>query len=329
MLQSSGSSSTSPKNRTVVRSRTTIRLTKAALQTAFAVSDPLGVHLAEQLFIRPRRHERPAREREVLASARPFAIDAVLRSPRWSNSPTRRLAAWRWGFGPSVLLVHGWEGRGSQLAAFVAPLVEAGLSVVAFDAVGHGDSPEHRMYLTDFADCVAAAAEAAASSGPLHGIIAHSFGAAAVLLAHARAGTSAPRNVVVSPNVVVTDAVQRFSAFLGLDDADRTALERRITAHTGVSLDELSLDRLAGPRSDGLLVLHDRTDREVAFRQGERLAAAWPNAQLVATDGLGHRRILRDADVVARAVRFVRHGLPAPASDLVREVDRWLDGGAR
>jgi hypothetical protein len=39
--------------------------------------------------------------------------------------------------------------------------------------------------------------------------------------------------------------------------------------------------------------------------------------------------VLRDADVIARAVAFVRHGMPIPASDLVREVDRWLDGGSR
>ena len=60
-----------------------------------------------------------------------------------------------------------------------------------------------------------------------------------------------------------------------------------------------------------------------------RVTAAWPNAQLVETEGLGHRRVLRDADVIARAVAFVRHGLPAPTSDLVREVDRALDRGPR
>ncbi len=314
--------SSAPKNRTVVRSRTTIRLARAALQAAFAMSDELGTSLAERMFITPRRHARPARETAVLASAREFTVDIALRSPRWQGA-TRTVAAWRWGFGPTVLLVHGWEGRGSQLGAFVGPLVEAGCTVVAFDAFGHGDSPDHRLYLTDFADCVAGVA---ATVGPLHGIVAHSFGAAAVLLAHARGGVEAPRNVLVSPNVLVADAVARFASYLGLDDLDRGALERRIAEHTGLTVDALAVERLAAPRDAGLLVVHDRDDREVPFRQGERLAAAWPNAQLHATDGLGHRRVLRDADVIARTVAFVRHGLPVPASDLVREVDRWLDG---
>ena len=320
MLQSSA-----PKNRTVVRSNTTIRLARAALQTAFAMSDELGTSLAERMFITPRRYARPARERAVLAGARELDVEVVLRSPRWHGAK-RTLAAWRWGFGPTVLLVHGWEGRGSQLGAFVEPLVAAGCSVVAFDALGHGDSPDRRLYLTDFADCIAAVAEAV---GPLHAIVAHSFGAAAVLVAHARAGVEAPRNVLVSPNVLVADAVARFAAVVGLDERDRGVLERRIGEHTGVAVDSLAVERLAGSREAALLVVHDRDDREVGFHQGERLAAAWPNAQLHATTGLGHRRVLRDPDVIARAVAFVRHGLPAPTSDLVREVDRWLDAAPR
>ena len=43
--------------------------------------------------------------------------------------------------------------------------------------------------------------------------------------------------------------------------------------------------------------MHDRGDRRVPFTQSERLAEVnAPAARLVATDGLGHNRILR-ADV--------------------------------
>src|SRR5258706_3425003 len=229
--------SRTPKNRTTVRSPKTVRLARAALQTAFVVSEELGTSLAERLFITPRRHARPQRERDVLATARELAIDVTLRAPRWHGA-RRTLAAWRWGFGPAVLLVHGWEGRGSQLGAFVAPLVDAGMSVIAFDAPGHGDSPDHQLYLTDLADSIA---DVAAAVGPLHAIVAHSFGAAAVLLAHARSGLVAPRNVMISPNAIIDDAVARFARLVGLDAADRAAFERRLAAHTGITLDALAL----------------------------------------------------------------------------------------
>lgn len=111
---------------------------------------------------------------------------------------------------------------------------------------------------------------------------------------------------------------------VGLDESDRIALEQRLKTQTGVGIDELQLPRVAGKRDDALLVLHDREDHEVDFRHGSELAATWPQAQLVATTGLGHRRILRDADALAAVTAFVREGVPAPASDLVREVDRQL-----
>jgi pimeloyl-ACP methyl ester carboxylesterase len=297
-----------------------VRLTRAALQTAYIVSDDLGASFAERLFTSPRRHARPERERAVLVSARETTVDVTLRAPRWHGARLP-VATWRWGFGPTVLLVHGWEGRGSQLGALVEPLVAAGLSVVAFDAPGHGDSPESRLYLTDLADCIA---DVAGAVGPLHAIIAHSFGAAGALLAHARGGVTAARNIMIAPNVLIDDAVRRFARMVGLDDTDRADLERRLADHSGIAPSSLTLDRLTGARRDALLVLHDRGDREVSFEHGERLAAVWPGARLHATDGLGHRRILRDPAVISQAVEFAREGAPEPSSDLVREVDRVL-----
>jgi alpha-beta hydrolase superfamily lysophospholipase len=314
-------SSSSTKNRTIVRSPNTVRLTRAALQAAYIVSEDLGASLAERLFTAPRRHPRPQRERAVLAGARRFTVDVTLRSPRWGGAHTE-ISAWRWGIGPAVLLVHGWEGRGSQLGAFVEPLVAAGLSVIAFDAPGHGDSPGHRLYLTDLADCVSDVAQAV---GPLHAIVAHSFGSAAVLLAHARGGVDAPRNVMIAPNVLIPESVRRFAQFLALDDTDRAPFEQHLADHSGIAIDALALDKLVGARDAGLLVIHDRDDREVPFTHGDQLVATWPHARMRATEGLGHRRILRDPEVIREVVEAVRDGVPLPASDLVREVDRWLD----
>ncbi len=313
--------SSAPKNSTVVRSKNTVRFARAALQTAYILSEDLGTTLAERLFTTPRRHPRPARERAVLASARESVVEVRLRAPRWHGQRVP-VATWRWGLGPTVLLVHGWEGRGSQLGAFVEPLVAAGMSVVAFDAPGHGKSPEHRVYLTDLADCVA---DVAAAVGPLHGIIAHSFGAAAMLLAFPRNGIRAPRNVMIAPNVLIDDSFHRFARTVGLDESDRIALEQRLEEQTGVPLATLRLSELAAQRDDALLLFHDRDDGEVDFRHASELATTWPNAQLQATTGLGHRRILRDADVLAQVVEFVRFGVPLPVSDLVREIDRQLD----
>lgn len=310
---------TLPKNSTTVRtaspSKHQVRMARAALHAAFAVSDDLGATLAEKLFVTPRTFKRPPREVGYLATARPFSVDVSLRSP--GKRARTQLAAWRWGFGPTVMLVHGWEGRGSQLGAFVQPLVEAGFSVVAFDAPAHGNSPGQRMYLTDLADAIGDVAQAA---GPLHAIIAHSFGCAGTLLSRAQAD----RLIFIAPNAIVEDAPARFGKFLGLDTAEQELLAARLVAHTGVPFEMLAVEKLVGDAP--LLIIHDADDREVPIAQGTRLAAAWPGgARMITTHELGHRRILREPSVLAAAVAFAREGMPLPVSDLVREVDRHLD----
>jgi pimeloyl-ACP methyl ester carboxylesterase len=312
--------STAPQNSTTVRTSKALRFTRAALQAAYLLSEELGTSFAERLFTSPRRYPRPERERAILARGRRFDIEVPLRSPRWGGQRTR-VAAWRWGLGPTVLLVHGWEGRGSQLCSLVEPLVAAGLSVVTFDAPAHGDSAGRRVYLTDQADAVAAVA---AAVGPLHATISHSFGGAATLLAYVRDRVDAPRNVMIAPNVLLDEAVNRFARTVRLDDADRPRFEEHLAAATGVPLKELALERLVGGRDAGLLVVHDVGDREVPVVHGQTLATTWPQARLHLTDGLGHRKILRDPTVIAETVEFVRHGVALPASDLVREVDRLL-----
>jgi hypothetical protein len=108
-----------PKNSTTVRSREravppSLRAARATLGILGAASPEIAAVIAERLFRAPRRAPRPAIEHEALERARRFAIPFG----------DRHLAAWEWGeSGPRVLLVHGWEGRGAQLAPFVEPLV--------------------------------------------------------------------------------------------------------------------------------------------------------------------------------------------------------------
>ena len=320
--------SSSAKKSTTVRAASgpKAQLTRAAIGSAFAVSDELGAQLAVRLFTSPHRYQRPAREAAILSSATRFTVDAIMHSPRW-HGETRQLAAWRWGHGPTVLLVHGWEGRGSQLGALVAPLVDAGLSVVTFDAPGHGDSPGNRLYLTDLADCVIAMVDALAG---VHAIVAHSFGATAVLLAHHRGGVDAARNVFLAPNALVDSAIDQFARILNLDVGEVASFAQRLEADGGVPLEQLGLPTLVGQRDSALLVIHDDDDREIAVDRGQLVATTWPGAELVVTHGLGHRRILRDAGVLARVATFVGEGVPRRAGDLDRALDAagghtWVD----
>jgi pimeloyl-ACP methyl ester carboxylesterase len=53
------------------------------------------------------------------------------------------------------------------------------------------------------------------------------------------------------------------------------------------------------------LIVHDVDDRSMPVADGSAIAAAWVRSRLRTTAGLGHRRLLRDPDVVAEVVDFV------------------------
>jgi pimeloyl-ACP methyl ester carboxylesterase len=231
-----------------------------------------------------------------------------------SSPPARRLslptshgelAAWEWGTtGPRVLLVHGWEGRGAQLGALVEPLTSVGFRVVAFDAPAHGDSPGERSSLFHFADAVERAAEV---FGPFHAIVTHSMGGAATLWAN-RHGPLAVRLVMIAPPVDLRDFTRSLSRTLGLPEEVRGRVHRRLGARFGVPVEDVRAERLAATMRGPLLVVHDENDREVPIACGEAIARAWPGAEVVRTRGLGHQRILRDAETLRTVVRFVAQG---------------------
>lgn len=299
----------SRNNRTIVRSGLRADWVRGGIRVGFKLLNKAAPDLAsiaaERLFRSPRRHARPAWEEEILAGA------TARFSLPWG---AEALPAWSWGHGPTVLLVHGWEGRGSQLGAFVGPLVALGFRVVTFDAPGHGDAPGRRATLVEMARAVTVAMDEA---GPLHAIVAHSIGGAATTYALfrvasvRRAGAPAPRLAFIAPPTSAVRYTQHFAQQLGLDEAVRLRMIARLEARYGVPLADLDVLSAAPRMKAPLFVVHDHDDREVPFEAGAALAERWPGARLMATCGLGHRRILRAPEVIAEVVEVVT-GTPWP-----------------
>ena len=277
-----------------------------------ALAPELAARLAERLFLTPPRPRRPAAETELIAGAR----------ARPTYVGGRRIETWTWGAGPSVLLVHGWGGRGAQLGAFVGPLVARGFSVVTFDAPGHGASDPGMVTMPEM---TAAIRKVAASHGPLAGLIAHSVGAVTATRALYE-GLEVGAAVYVGPAAdLVTPAVQ-FTEALGFSRTLRERMHQRIEARVREPWSRFDVTALASALDTPLLVIHDRGDAEVPWQHGTAITRAWRGAEMLMTDALGHRRILRAPDVVTAAVAFIaarsaeRRQAPLIDGDLVESL---------
>src|SRR5262249_1618913 len=137
----------------------------------------------------------------------------------------------------TVLLVHGWEGRGSQLAAFVPALLDRGVRVVTFDAPGHGDATLPRASLVEHARAIETIANA---FGPFHAIIGHSVGGAATLPA-TRFGLTAGRLVLLAPPSTPAHFASTFADALGLERDLLRAMIARLEARYEMRFDDLDV----------------------------------------------------------------------------------------
>ncbi|MFZ5893529.1 MAG: alpha/beta hydrolase [Myxococcota bacterium] len=297
-----------------------LRAARFGLKALEAVSPRTAARALSWLMFRTQRSTPPERERETLAGG-----------ARWELAgPRGRLVAHRFGQGPAVVLVHGWNGRGAQLGSFVAPLVLAGYQVVSFDAPGHGESEGSEASLVWFADAFDRVVQSLRESGvTIHGVVAHSLGAAAVTFSEARrlraaAATSfvveslLGRLVFVAPPIDVRDWIDEFTAVFGVSARTEHIVRGLVQARVGYRFADMYAPDLAREMRAPLLVLHDEHDRAVPSESGRLLAEAWPRATLVASSGLGHMRILRDQSSVQRAVAFIREEAVEPSSSVRR-----------
>jgi pimeloyl-ACP methyl ester carboxylesterase len=218
---------------------------------------------------------------------------------------TRSAVMYRWGTGPeTVLLVHGWRGRGSQFAAIIEALESPARTVIAFDAPGNGDSPGTSTDLRDYLALIRSVAE---DAGGLDLLVGHSFGVIGIFVA-VREGVRARGLVSIAGTSTMNYTYDTFANALGMPRHLSSLLRRKIErdsfdGDTGIW--QRFVAELDPTDQTPLLVIHDRDDRIVASSQADLIAGAHVGPTTVLfTNGLGHTRVLGDPTVGRAIVDF-------------------------
>ena len=214
----------------------------------------------------------------------------------------REIKVWKWGKGPTVLLVHGWNGRGLQLHRFIDPLLNAGYRVICFDAPGHGQTDGKHTHLLEIRDVILALSK---RYGPFHAAIAHSFGVAC-LSAAINSGLKIPSIVAISSPGGLSRLIGRYCQYMHVPAATEEQLRTRLSQRLGDTLWQQFADTypLTG-KVEHSLIIHDKEDRLVNWQESQQLSECWPNAELILTEGLGHKRILLNTGVTKQVVTFI------------------------
>jgi pimeloyl-ACP methyl ester carboxylesterase len=217
------------------------------------------------------------------------------------------LAVYAWGKGPVVLMVNGWGARAAHMGKMVQPLVQAGMRVVAFNPPATGLSSGKRLDLVRFSAAVHAVA---AHVGPLHGLVAHSFGCPIALMAMRDWGTQARRLVMISSINDLRWFTDAFVHYTGISPAVMERMKQMMVDRNNGGFDwsKSSVTEMLRRAALPTLLIHDLADAEVPFEHSLALLKAGTHVEMLPTDGLGHHRLLGDAHVIHCVVRHVAQG---------------------
>ncbi len=283
------------KKRKSVDTPFVLKCYQAGFQFVGSVLPAVAGRYAYQLWLQPRRFKVPASEKKVRESA---IIKKVIVSGHV-------IVTYQWGTGsaPRVMLIHGWSGRGSQLGGFVPPLLEAGFRVMSFDLPAHGGSSGKQTNLLEVVEVIKQLFE---QFGPFDSVIAHSFGGPCIALA-LKQGLPLRRVVVISPPATAQSLFNRFAEILHLTERTVTYMVQRLERQFDAEvLDKISMLNNVRQLTIPALIIHDRDDFDVDWAQGRAVAEAWQGAELITTNGLGHRRILRDEATITSTIQFLQ-----------------------
>jgi pimeloyl-ACP methyl ester carboxylesterase len=249
-----------------------------------------------QAFFSPARYEVKSSDREVL---------------EWGNNyrlpyEGGELAVTTWGnTGPTILLMHGWGGARAQMTGFVDPLLFAGYRVVAYDQPAHGDASEKMTNLLEIAPTMELIAK---QEGKFHAVIAHSFGT--LITSYALVNLSFPpptRLIYFGAFNQLLESLPRFQILAGLSDEIMDGLRTMIYENFGKEvLDAIVNEKLTPQIHIPALMFHDVADNVTPIEDSRAIARVWKYAQLLETEGLGHRGALQSKSIHEQVVEFLK-----------------------
>lgn len=259
------------------------------------ISTKLVTSYAAKLFTTPIKHKIPKREFEMdqKSTQKTVYVPAINQSVETYH------------YGQSdrkILLVHGWSGRGTQLFKIADELLKNGYSTISFDAPAHGKSKGKTTIMSEF---IASILEIDKQYGPFEIAIGHSLGGMSVLNA-IKDGLKVNKAIVIGCGDIVQDILDDFILKLGLKQEISDRLRDLFENKYQVKMDDFSAYRAAQQVKIPVLVIHDNDDPEVSVKAGIHIHQQLENGTLYLTDGLGHRKILGNQNVIKKILEFIK-----------------------
>lgn len=274
-----------------------LKIPKLILQVSKVItfiSPKLATLFVAKLFSTPIKHKIPKRELEMDRKS----IQTLIEIPVIN----KKVVIYQYGESDKkILLSHGWSGRGTHLFKIADELLKAGYSTISFDAPAHGKSPGRTTIMSEFVETML---EIEKQFGPFEAAVGHSLGGMSLLNATKR-GLAINRLAIIGSGDIIQDILDDFVAKLELKPSTSTQLRLHFEKKFGEEMDNYSAYKSALKVAIPVLVIHDKNDTEVPVAAAIHIHKHLKNGELFLTEGLGHRKILGNSEVIKKVVEFI------------------------
>ncbi len=258
------------------------------------LSATLATNYTIKLFRTPVRFKTPEREKMMAESAqKEMVFIPVIK---------KEVMIYRYGYSKKkVLLVHGWSGRGTQLYNLADKLLENGYMTISFDAPAHGMSSGKTTMMSEF---IAISNFLEEKFGSFEIAIGHSLGGMSVLNS-IKQGFSIKKAIIIGSGDIITDILKEFVQKLELKEKLVPKIKYRFFKKYGNNIDDYSASIAAKDVKIATLVIHDTEDNEVPVSCAYNIRQNLEQGEILITNGLGHRCILKDNTVTDHIIDFI------------------------
>ena len=216
----------------------------------------------------------------------------------------------------TIICVHGWEGRSTNFYKFFKPLTDAGFRVLAPDFPMHGETKAEVVGLHLFSHSLNCIINYI--GGDFY-IIGHSLGNSTTCVTFYTANEEITKHILgfvaIGFGNLFKDYLMNFLKIVGLSTYAYDYFLDYSSENIGFDVRTFGNGNALAEMDIPVLIIHDENDKELPYTEPVEIAKLVKRKKykvgdkemdcLHLTKGLGHRRIIRDDEVIRLAVEFI------------------------
>lgn len=246
--------------------------------------------LAVTIFSTPRKGKLKEKEASFLNSAIQNDIihdNFKVRTYHWSGKKE------------TVLLVHGWESNTARWKDLIKILHSQDYNILALDAPAHGASGSKTFNAILYSECI----HTVLKQFNVDVIIGHSIGGTASALATNKYQLSINKLILLGSPSNFDEVINNYIKMMGYNNKVTKAINAYYLKYFGQLPSFYCVENFSKNITTKGLIIHDKKDRIISYRDALEFSKYYKNSKLVATKGFGHG--LKSDEVYTHIINFL------------------------